>query len=235
MRSRGRLGHAVPSLSYDSLVLRQSGLGPLQYMDGWVPYSQYTFLLSSSVSPTVQMTGPPTVNTYAPVFLLWIPHSTQMSGSPTVKYTCFIFLVCVQMTGFHAVNTHVPIFSSIYRCSCFWGSHVWVLYSTQTTGSPAVNTQMFLFLRDRHLELCRDVAFTSFSEEVRYHVHGGPDGPFPVALRAERRVHLHHVKARQAPWDRRTRLCQLIKGTGPLFYSQAEKTKGEWKFETAVA
>lgn len=125
MRSRGRLGHAVPSLSYDSLVLRQSGLGPLQYMDGWVPYSKYKFLLSSSVSPTVQMTGPPTVNTYAPVFLLWIPHSTQMSGSPTVKYTCFYFSrLCTDD---------------------------WVPCSKYTRSYLLVNIQMFLFLRQSRL------------------------------------------------------------------------------------
>ena len=127
------------------------------------------------------MTGSPTVNTYAPVFLVWIPHSTQMSGSPTVNTQVFIFLVCVPYSTddwvpcskytcsyFSRQYTHVPIFEavssgsptvhrrlgplrSIHRCSYFWGSLVWVPPQYTDDWSPAVNTRMFLFLRQSRL------------------------------------------------------------------------------------
>ena len=137
IRSRGRLGHAVPSLSCDSLVLRQIGLGPLQCTDGWVPYSKYTFLFSSSVSSTVQMTGSPTVNTYAPVFLVWISHSTQMSGSPTVNTQVFIFLVCVP----YSTDDWVPC--SKYTCSYFSRQYTHVpIFEAVSSGSPTVHRRL---------------------------------------------------------------------------------------------
>ena len=111
-----------------------SRLGPLQYTDDWVPCGQYTdvpiFEAVSSGSPTVHRRLGPGLP-YSKYTEVPISEAVS-SGSTTVH----------RRLGSPTVNTQMFLFLRQSRLGLLQYTDVWVLYSTQTTGSRAPPQQI---------------------------------------------------------------------------------------------